>query len=121
VYVLIILYLCRTLIKKAAHIIFSAWLSLLLLFGTTPKEFIHNFASHTDTIDAHLPAKGFVADVQHHHCSFISFHLLPFENGTHLPSVQFTKKIFCTYTTTLRSQYIQHSLAALTLRGPPTA
>jgi hypothetical protein len=106
------------LIKKIAHIVFSAWLSLLLLLGTTPKEFIHSFTNHKDTVDK-LPSKGFVIDNKHHHCVFLGFNLMPFAEGYQQPIIHFTKQSFQIQHFAVTTVFIPRNTAALSLRGPP--
>ena len=106
--------------KKLAHIVFSVWLSVLLLFGSTPKEFIHNFADHTDTVDTRI-AKGLVADKVHHHCSFISFNLMPFEDGFQPALIPLTTTIYYSHTVSLPTTFLPRSIKATTQRGPPQA
>lgn len=60
------------------HAVFCCWLALLLLFGATPKEFFHQFAAHQDTQECWQPREGIYFEQPHHHCDFLSFHLLPF-------------------------------------------
>jgi hypothetical protein len=104
--------------KKFAHIVFSVWLSILLLFGATPKEFIHNFANHKDTVDINI-AKGLVLDKVHHHCSFISFNLMPFEDGFQPAFIPLTTTVFSVHQYALPISFIPRSINAVTLRGPP--
>ena len=105
-------------IKKTAHIAFSVWLSLLLLFGSTPKEFIHNFANHADTIDSRI-SKGLVIDKVHHHCSFLSFNLMPFAEGFQQPLLRLIKQSFQIQHATAVAVFVPYSTATLSLRGPP--
>jgi hypothetical protein len=107
------------LVRKLVHIVFSAWLSLLLLLGSTPKEFIHGFANHKDTIDSRSPSKGLTFGNKHHHCAFLSFNLLPFADGFQQPALFFLKQNFQTFHTVVLAVFIPGSSTALSLRGPP--
>jgi hypothetical protein len=65
-------------LSRIFHIICSLWLATLLLFGTTPAEAIHALAHHEDTVHQR-DVNGPIIDVQHHHCKFLGFELMPFE------------------------------------------
>jgi hypothetical protein len=62
------------------HSILACWLSLLLLFGSTAKEFVHSFTGHQDTIHHHHGKGELSFESQHHHCEFLSFVLAPFDH-----------------------------------------
>lgn len=104
-------------LKRGLHIVLSAWLAILLLFGTTPKDFIHVFADHKDTV--HTQHQGFVLEKQHHHCTFLSFSLTVFDNDQQLPFVArlFTEHHGNYIITTERS--VNRSVVYTALRGPP--
>ena len=79
-------YLCplhQLVIRRILHTIFSLWLAALLLFGVTPKEAMHACGTHKDTVHRH-DVGGPVAESQHHHCSFLGFHLMPFSGPSEL-------------------------------------
>jgi hypothetical protein len=75
------------LIRRVLHIVFSLWLVSLLLFGVTPKEAMHACAHHQDTVHRH-DVQGPVLETAHHHCSFLSFQLMPFAPPFSLPALR---------------------------------
>lgn len=108
------------LFRKIAHIGFSVWLAMLLLLGTTPKEFIHLFVSHKDTVHKECYSSGFSYEKPHHHCSFLNFNLMPFAEGFHVPYISFSNTSHYTSHTILPISYcIQTCFIVLSLRGPP--
>lgn len=66
-------------LSRALHIFCSFWLVVLLLFGGTAKEAVHAFAGHTDTEHHADDDKTLTWGEQHHHCAFLSFHIVPFD------------------------------------------
>jgi len=104
--------------QKTAHIILSFCLAFLILFGGTAKEFIHGFAGHTDTI--HHPSNAKLSfDSKHHHCSFLSDSLPPFEAPTPF-FIPFAKSgSFTISAVEIREAYITKELIIPAFRGPP--
>lgn len=104
---------------RILHIFCSLWLAALLLFGTTPAAAIHAFAHHQDTVHHHSQEK-FSIDPKHHHCQFLSFHLMPFEVS--LPWVVSSVSLRQTPPSFLILQderAVQQRIALREGRGPP--
>lgn len=80
-----IFYFCTPLKHPAIQILLTLLLALLLLFGGTAKEFVHQFAGHTDTVHASCTAScaetkdGLAFGPKHHHCEFLKFTLAFFD------------------------------------------
>lgn len=105
--------------RKFLHIVFSLWLASLLLFGSTPKELLHAFAAHKDTIHRH-DSKGQVLDAAHHHCSFTGFHLMPFSAPPALPLPQrMATPVYISFFAVQDLRALQQVLALREGRGPP--
>jgi hypothetical protein len=100
------------------HITCSLWLALLLLFGTTPREALHQFARHKDT--AHLRHEaGTYLEKEHHHCSFLDLLLSPFANDVCLIPYTYHPPIFFEwYNLAFESRLTTNPLHTA-LRGPP--
>ena len=108
-------------LKQLLHIVLSFFLAVLLLFGGTPKEFIHCFAAHQDTSHAHHESGKLYFENEHHHCDFLSFSLAPFVEPQALPVL---KPVIVRYYE--RGNSPVHPLKLYTpeevsLRGPPAA
>lgn len=71
--------------KRIGNIFTLVVLATLLLLNSTPREFIHSFAGHQDTVDHLHPqdATDHHADfeTQHHHCAFLQL-IIPVYNST---------------------------------------
>jgi hypothetical protein len=107
------------LIKKAAHIALSVWMSILLLFGTTPKEFIHLFADHTDTVEQYHTGKQLAIEKQHHHCQFLGFSFAPFVKDHQSAFLRFSTFSYFIKHEALSVHFVQRAIVSLSLRGPP--
>lgn len=110
-------YFC-TMLQRAGRIFLSFGLALLLLFGSTAKEFIHSFAGHHDTVHAHDPS-GLSFESQHHHCDFLSFSFSAFNNDVSVPLI---KRIISTYEQihiAFEPSLIPRDALHTALRGPP--
>jgi hypothetical protein len=108
-------------IRRILHILCSLWLVTLLLFGTTPMEAVHALADHCDTVHQH-DVQGQVMDMQHHHCQFLGFQLMPFEAPPVLPVLR--KEMASQYISFLQLQDERAAQQAAALRdgrGPPAA
>ena len=95
------------------------WFSLLLLLGNTPMEFIHLFAGHKDTV--HHMHKGLVIENKHHHCAFLSLTLTSFINDYQVPYIFFIPAQYFPEHAAIATCYIQRTIVAAALRGPPLA
>ncbi len=62
----------------------SLLLALLILFGGTAKEFVHQFTGHTDTVHTSCTSScaetkdGLAFHTPHHHCDFLQLALAAF-------------------------------------------
>lgn len=92
----------------------------MLLFGATPKEAIHAFAHHRDTIHRH-DVQGASIEKEHHHCQFLGFTLDAFANDISLPFVSLANSRFIVISNTLEVATVQRQIIATSLRGPPAA
>lgn len=108
-----------TLIKRIIHIVLSASLAVLLVFGTTAKEFLHLFADHTDTVHVHHAHDGLVIEQEHHHCSFLTYSLSSFVNDFHISKIPYVTHEYVQYYHAVTDQLVVFSSLTSFLRGPP--
>ena len=106
-------------IRKTGHIVISAWLAILLLFGSTPKEYIHLFTGHEDTVHSHFEKDGLVIEPEHHHCSFLSYSLPFFVNDAQVIKLYKPSSVYFVYNSFIAVAYTQNSSLTTYLRGPP--
>lgn len=109
----------HTLIKRIIHIVLSASLAVLLVFGTTAKEFLHLFTDHTDTVHVHCAHDGLVIDTEHHHCSFLTYSLSSFINDFYISSIPYVATEYVQYYHERTEQAVVFSSLTSFLRGPP--
>ncbi|XZF16427.1 hypothetical protein ACTHGU_09820 [Chitinophagaceae bacterium MMS25-I14] len=93
---------------------------MILLFGTTPMEYVHTFTHHKDTVH-HAHQHGLSFENKHHHCDFLSFQLLPFDNDIYIPHFYYIPAEYCSTHAALVLSFVQRSIVRTSLRGPPTA
>ena len=108
-----------TLIKRIIHIVLSASLAVLLVFGTTAKEFLHLFADHTDTVHVHHHHDGLVIEKEHHHCSFLTYSLSSFINDFYVTPIPYVAHEYVQYYHEAAEQPVVFSSLTSFLRGPP--
>ncbi len=110
--------------KKYLHIILVACLSVLLIFGSTAKEFVHLFAQHEDTVHTHehiCPPGEAHFEQEHHHCSFLHFVLEPFANDAFVPQIiGLSSDIFSVENSLVQAKFIPRPIDHVCLRGPPS-
>ncbi|MBL7684233.1 MAG: hypothetical protein JNK00_12810 [Flavipsychrobacter sp.] len=106
-------------LKRGSHIILTAWLAILLLFGSTSKEYIHIFADHQDTVHSHLEKDGLVIEPEHHHCSFLSYALPLFINDVQVIKLYSIRMVYPVYTSFIAVTYTHNNPITAYLRGPP--
>lgn len=107
--------------RRFFHTVCSLWLLLILVFGATPKEFIHSFAHHHDTVHC-CKVDGPTMENQHHHCSFLSFHLMAFEPPFSLPFIAPPAPIATIIPLQLPDERARQQVMAIREgRGPPAA
>ena len=96
---------------------------MLLIFGSTAKEFVHLFAQHEDTIhhnDHVCPPGEAHFEKEHHHCSFLHFVLEPFANDAFVPKIQIkSSNYFAVKHFNFTAKFIPFNLLEISLRGPP--
>lgn len=111
-------------IQKVGNIITYCCLVALLLLNGTPRDFIHTFTGHQDTID-HLHIKNHAdhhAEFEkgHHHCAFLK---------DALPVFNFFFETFQIKDLPVESYYFDQAIRSFlspeklhtALRGPPLA
>ena len=108
-------------LKRISHITLSLWLAIILLFGNTPKEFIHLFANHTDTVHSRFEKNGLVIEPEHHHCTFLSYALPLFLNDNHAIVFCESKFVYPQYHQSYIVSVHVRTPHILSLRGPPVA
>jgi len=106
--------------KRIAHIVFSCWLAIILVFGTTPMEFVHSFGHHKDT-EHRRHQHGLSFENKHRHCDFLSFQLMPFDGAIHIPRLSFLASVFVAQQAAVQVHFIQRKIVQASLRGPPIA
>ena len=107
--------------RRVFHIVFASWLSLLLLFGLTPKDALHLLIGHHDTVHTiHDHSDELVLEPEHHHCEFLNFWLLPFVQDSQFP---FIRPVYLIHETRNQAAYtgvlLLRSISEPALRGPP--
>ena len=111
-------------VTRILHSFLAVFTAALLLFGTVPKDFMHSWTGHTDTVHSYEDgehATGFVFENEHHHCRFLKLLVTAFGAPVIL---QYHPLFFLSHTT----QEIAYSYIAAgvhpsqrCLRGPPCA
>lgn len=96
-------------------------MSLLLVFGSTSKEYLHLFADHQDTVHVHSDHDGLSFESEHHHCTFLSFTLTPFAHDAVTYRIQEAKESFLLHQSVAVVHLVPRSVPSSRLRGPPVA
>lgn len=95
---------------------------MLLLFGSSPMEAIHALADHCDTVHHVHDTHGPVLDEAHHHCSFLSQELMPFDAPPQWPLMQFAPAPeYPVFSERQDERATQQEVALRDSRGPPAA
>jgi hypothetical protein len=92
---------------------------LLLLFGTTAKEFIHMFSGHEDTVHREHAPGEISFESEHHHCEFLSYSLPAFDNDISLPSIIYAGQTMEAEYQSAAVRFVQREVIQTSLRGPP--
>ncbi|MHB1921259.1 MAG: hypothetical protein ACYCOO_03380 [Chitinophagaceae bacterium] len=102
--------------KKALKKTGAILVLLAFFFSITPREFLHEFANHKDTVD-HFHPEAWVSPV-HIHCAFLHMDMAPFIKGSefHFQSIL---TVFQDISTSILDSYHFISLFSSSLRGPP--
>lgn len=107
-------------LKRILNSSIASLLSIVLLFGTTPKEYIHLFADHVDTEHCeHKEGDYPVFESEHHHCSFLSFTLSPFQHTSNNVVLKEYQPQFLIHQSVSVVHLIPSSIPASSSRGPP--
>jgi hypothetical protein len=93
---------------------------MMLLFGVTPKEALHAFAAHKDTIHRH-DVSGLSIEKVHHHCQFLGFILDAFSDDIAIPYLTLSTNEFVRASNAAEVTTVQRQIVATSLRGPPVA
>ncbi|MBS1782265.1 MAG: hypothetical protein JSS78_04305 [Bacteroidetes bacterium] len=94
-------------------------MALTLLFGSTSKEFVHQFVGHQDTVH-HVHGSGELSfESQHHHCTFVSFVLAPFVEHSLTFSFLQASNLFVLVAYPLCTFIVVQAFSEAFLRGPP--
>lgn len=106
-------------LKRITHIVLSVLLGVLLVFSTTPKEYIHLFAGHQDTVHHEHDDDVTHFDPEHHHCQFLELSLPPFIGND--VSFSFPSHVveYAQYYTSLEGRLMEKIVSVRYLRGPP--
>jgi hypothetical protein len=108
--------------RSLLHIVLAPALAVLLFFAATPKDFLHEFAGHEDTVHSQHDDDGSLGfSNKHHHCSFLTLLAMPFEASTF--EMQFVQRSLIRYEAQAlpspRGESREASCPAS--RGPPAA
>lgn len=105
--------------KRISHIVLSVLLGVLLVFSTTPKEYIHLFAGHEDTV--HHPHDDDVThvDPEHHHCQFLELSVPPFVNNDVTVFIPYKAVVYPHYSVLFEEAIVEQTVSVRYLRGPP--
>jgi len=96
------------------------WLAVVLFFGSTPKEFIHLFTHHTDTVHSAHEKDGLVFDPIHHHCTFLSYALPLFIKDDAQPVFTYHDPVsYPQYNAVYVTSPAVAAIYTADLRGPP--
>lgn len=102
------------------------WLSvvmmfIILLFSNASREWLHDFANHTDTVHNHSDdlRKGTVFENEHHHCKFLDIPLPSYLQPTVIEAVHFNPVYFECAGIRITCQYNDNSPSTKSNRGPP--
>lgn len=92
---------------------------MLLVFGSTPKEYVHLFAGHTDTEHCNHDREGLYFENEHHHCDFLSFTLPPFAHDAITYIITERNPVYPIHGSAIAVHLTFQSAPATRQRGPP--
>lgn len=98
----------------------SVFLAVLLIFGSTSKEYIHLFADHKDTVHIQHDHDGLTFENEHHHCTFLSFTLTPFINDAGAYFIDERPEYSISHIAERVVHLVPRAVPASRLRGPPS-
>lgn len=87
-------------------------------FNTTPREFIHQFVSHTDTDETRIPHEGIAFSAKHQHCDFLQIEPEPYVKAGFFYSA-FVQHVLWRYATPFMPVTKHMAYRAVSLRAPP--
>lgn len=104
-------------------ILFNRYIAFFLLlcscFFIVPKELVHEFSCHNDSVDkGHFNTTGTSVETIHHHCDILQLFISPFTKAdatNELCGIRLTEKIL-TFVLIIFSYDVFHSFE---IRGPP--
>lgn len=95
---------------------------MLLVFGSTAKEFIHLFAGHHDTEHVqHASAGELYFENEHHHCTFLSFALPDFYHDASVSFFEAQAVEYVSHVSFSGGGLPEMARFATSTRGPPEA
>ncbi|WP_298731739.1 hypothetical protein [uncultured Chitinophaga sp.] len=107
--------------KHWIHKVLAIILLGVFALHTTPREFLHLFAPHQDTVDPHscTSSDGLAFSVKHQHCEFLQIAIEPYEqaNVYHAPVARSVRWI---YAQPYIPEVVKISHADASLRAPPS-
>ncbi|HEY9176535.1 MAG TPA: hypothetical protein VIN07_02545 [Flavipsychrobacter sp.] len=106
-------------LKRITHIVFSVFMSFLLLFGGVSKEYLHLFADHTDTESCNHHREGLYFESEHHHCDFLSYTLPYYVHDAAVYTLPVTIEVFLVSNATTVTHLFPRDVPVSRLRGPP--
>lgn len=107
--------------KRILHSILSFVLAVLLIFGSTAKEYIHLFADHTDTTHdvCEKRQKGENVEQEHHHCKFLTYSVTPYINDVQVVDIPTPTSAFYIAYGSAVSSLTHRTVSEPQQRGPP--
>jgi hypothetical protein len=106
--------------RKGLHIVFVASVYLLLIFGTTAREFLHNaFADHHDTVHRYHAPGEYSFESEHHHCEFPNYSIPDLHSEISFPYIVLVERPQHQQYQTHDVQFVQREIIQTALRGPP--
>ncbi|HRO43519.1 MAG TPA: hypothetical protein PL009_11845 [Flavipsychrobacter sp.] len=114
-------YICTAMLIRFAHNFFVVWLSVLLIFGGTAKEYVHLFTGHQDTTHSHHCGGELSFENEHHHCTFLSFALPDFVHSHFFTPFFFFVKSFQEHVALVPAMVTEQEIFQFLLRGPPAS
>lgn len=98
-----------------------AMMFLLLLFSNASREWLHEFAAHTDTVHTHSDdlRKGIVFENEHHHCQFLDIPLPSYLQPGIITAILYSPQHTQEGNTFICCRYSDNSPSTLSSRGPP--
>ncbi|HEY9258620.1 hypothetical protein [Chitinophaga sp.] len=106
--------------KSYLHKILAIILLGVFAINTIPREFIHEFSGHHDTVDAVHQHDGVTISEHHRHCDFLQIGVEPYEPFVTLYIAPVQKVIWVFYPLSI-PETTHTTYYNLTPRAPPAA